>query len=162
MENTTIVKSDLLEKLIEKAEGSERKRALHIVRSSEKGEVPAIMFNALMPGTYIQPHQHPSKDGKEIWVPIRGLITGVIFDNAGQVKEHYHLSPRETTFIEIPAKTFHTAIATEPSVLCELYMGIFEQETYKSFASWAPEERSEQAVEYLDELVRRYCLVDCL
>src|SRR3989344_5705026 len=144
---------NILKELFEKARISERKRVLHILRSSEKGEIPAILFNILFPGTYVRPHKHPLEDGKEICAPISGRMKVIIFNSTGSVKETYFLSATENVFIEIPANIYHTIIALEPSVLFELYFGKYSLTSYKEFAEWAPEENDSRVGSYLKRLV---------
>ncbi|MEK6826511.1 MAG: WbuC family cupin fold metalloprotein, partial [Nanoarchaeota archaeon] len=115
-----------LEELVQKSRHSERKRALSLLRSSDKGEIPAVMFNCLQPGTYVQPHMHPNEDGKEIWIPQGGVIRAVLFDENGEVGKHFDIGLYKTAFLEILSRTYHTAIALEPdSIMCELYMGVY-------------------------------------
>jgi len=147
-----IDKSTLAE-IIEKSRISSRKRACHIVRSFKQG-IPAVMFNALQPGTYIRPHIHPVAEGTEILIPITGKSTAIIFDEKGKIKEKYELSKEKTNYLEIPSRTFHTVIALEPdSILCEIYMATHPEEEYKQFAAWSPEE-GPLADEYLKKLIK--------
>ncbi len=151
------VRNKELESLIEKSKSAERKRALQLFRSSEHGEVPAIMYNAFQPGTYVQPHKHP-EDGKEIWIANRGTIRTILFDENGEITGHWDVSPSKIVYLEIPAQTYHTAIALEPdSMMCELYMDIYNPQTYKTFAPWAPSENDGEKVSgvYLSELIKK-------
>lgn len=152
MSNVLNLEPTILEDLFKRARLSERKRAFHVLRSSDKGEIPAIMFDVLLPGTYVRPHKHPMNDGREIWIPISGRMKVIIFNDDGTIKESYYLSSRENIFLETPSKTFHTVIALEPSVLCELYLGKYDPLTYKEFALWAPEEDNINYKAYLQSL----------
>ena len=156
MADRNIISADFSEirGLIIKSRASERKRALHLVRSSHV-ENPGIMFNCLQPGTYVRPHMHPQEDGKEILIALQGSLKAVIFDTLGCVTKTYDISPQKTVFIEIPSKTYHSSVAMEKdSVVCELYLGYYREESYKSFAPWAPaEENKEEAGRYLEELL---------
>jgi len=144
----------ILKELFKKAESSERKRANYILRSSNNGEIPAIMFNVLLPGTYLRPHRHPSEGGKDIWIPLSGRIKAIIFDESGNIYETYLLSTSEVAYLEIPPNTYHSLIVLEPAVLCELYMGVYNPTTYKEFASWAPPEENSNHQDYLNSLGR--------
>jgi len=146
---------NVLKELFEKAKVSERKRALQVLRSSDKGEIPAVIFDILLPGTYVRPHRHPQEDGREIWILISGRMKATIFNEDGSIKENYFLSANETVFIEIPARTYHTIIAFEPSVLCELYFGRYDPSTYKEFGVWAPEENDSNVQEYLEKMSQK-------
>lgn len=150
----TISRSEL-EVLISKSLASPRKREFKCSRSSENGNIPGIILNVFQPGTYVRPHRHPMSDGKEIWIPIQGLIRAIIFDNDGNVADNFSISPSQNVYFEIPAGTYHSAIAEQPdSVLLELYQGIYNPTTYKAFPQWAPEEESPAADSYLSRLTR--------
>lgn len=152
-----IVSAASIDQLVEESRISARKRAFRLFRSSDKGELPAMMYNAMQLGTYIQPHRHPP-DGKEIWVAQRGIIRAILFDERGKVQEWYDVSSTGTLYIEIPPQTFHTAIPLVPgSVICELYLGVYRADTYKDAASWAPSEEADPLIraEYLARLLER-------
>lgn len=143
---------NFLEELFQKAEKSERKRALSILRSSDKGEIPAIMFIASLPGTYLRPHRHPLNDGREILVALSGRMKIILFHEDGKIKETCPFSPAEVPLVELPAGIYHTVITLEPSAICELYLGIYDPATYKEFAPWAPPENDPAVADYLKKL----------
>ena len=148
------VETARIEKILLESRTHERKRALDLVRSSGAGDVPAIMYNALQRGTYIQPHRHPEQDGKEMWVLHQGEVGAVLYSEYGRVEEAFRLSRDTKTLLEIPAGMHHTALALEKdTVLLELYFGVYKPETYKEFAPWAPAEKEKDlAKDYLTTL----------
>ena len=152
-----IVSAASIDQLVEESRISSRKRAFRLFRSSDKGELPAMMYNAMQLGTYVQPHRHPS-DGKEVWIAQRGIIRAILFDERGVVQEWHDVSVGGIAYIEIPPQTFHTAIPLVPdSVICELYLGIYRAETYKQGATWAPSEQADPSVsaEYMGRLLEK-------
>ncbi|MBI2662470.1 cupin fold metalloprotein, WbuC family [Candidatus Woesearchaeota archaeon] len=150
--NILKLEPNILKELFEKAKISDRKRAFYLLRSSDKGEIPAVMFNVLLPGTYVRPHKHPMNDGREIVILILGKMKVIIFNDDGTFRESYILSSLDTVFVEIPAQTYHTIITLEPSVLCELYLGKYNPTTYREFAEWAPEENDMLMNDYLKKI----------
>ena len=111
------VETARIEKILLESRTHERKRALDLVRSSGAGDVPAIMYNALQRGTYIQPHRHPEQDGKEMWVLHQGEVGAVLYSEYGRVEEAFRLSRDTKTLLEIPAGMHHTALALEKDTL---------------------------------------------
>ena len=58
--------------------------------------------------------------------------------------------------VEVTPDTWHTVVALEPnSILLEIKAGPFDPTQPKEFAPWAPEEGSEMAERYLEELLAR-------
>jgi cupin fold WbuC family metalloprotein len=101
-----------------------------------------VLAACLQPESYMVPHLHNSNHG-EILTYVQGDTCVFIFDNEGQVKETHHLREDGLRIIEIPPKTYHTAMAVTPdSVLFEVSQGPYNAETYKQFAPWAPREEN--------------------
>ncbi len=144
-----------IKELIEKSKISPKKRASYILRGFRDKDIPSVLFNALQLGTYVCPHRHISKKGKEILIPISGNLIIVFFNDKGNIIEHIIVGPNKIPYLEIPPNTFHTIIAKESdTILCELYMDNHVNDNeYKEFASWAPEECSKEGEEYLDKLI---------
>lgn len=158
LKELVVTKQDI-DLIIAESRQSKRKRYHRLFRSADR-EIPAVMFNAFQKGTYVTPHKHPP-DGKEIWIAHKGKIRAILFDKKGKVEHTYDLSPTKTIYLEIPGGKYHSAIPLEDnSVLCELYLGFFKKETYKTFALWAPHESEsqEKKKKYLKNLLRT---VDC-
>jgi len=159
-----IVKIDerMISELIAKSWGSPRKRAFGMIRSADcPNNVPAIMVNALQPGTYVAPHRHPSPDGREIWMPHKGVISAVLYDSSGNVTGHGKLSrDLSLKLLEIPAQTYHSLVVeSDDAVLFELYCGVYNPApgAYKQYAPWAvPENAPEnEQKNYLEKLTER-------
>ena len=132
---------ELFKNLNLKARNSLRKREFVILRSSDSlDKIPTIMINSFQPGTYVIPHKHPS-DGREFYCILSGQLKVVIFDESGKIIQTYSINPKSTPMMEIPGNTYHSVIAELPdSLIIELYFGVYNPETYKQFAKWAPME----------------------
>ena len=78
------------------------------------------------------------------------------FNDSGEVIEHVVLDAEEGSYgAELNPNTWHSMIALEEdSVLYEIKQGPFIEDTEKVFASWAPEEGSEDARKYIDDIIR--------
>src|SRR3989338_13132 len=146
MKPEIIINAETLERLVKRSRTNPRKRELELFRSSENGIIPAMMFNSLQLGSYVQPHKHP-KDGREIVIPYRGSVRTILFDEEGKIIGHYDISREKVAFIELPGDTYHGYLALEPDFLmCEMYTGIYNPNTYKNFAKWAPSESDSEEI----------------
>jgi cupin fold WbuC family metalloprotein len=104
------------------------------------------LFNAIEPGSYIQPHRHFNYPRPELLVAIRGLFAYLVFDNEGTVlsltkfgTELY--TSADAIGVEISPNTWHTVVALMPgSILLEVKQGPFNPDMRKDLASWAPDE----------------------
>ena len=112
------------------------------------------MLNALQPNSYVQPHRHLDPPKAESIIVLKGAITYVEFNNTGEIKNFYQLSSESLSIgVDIEPGIFHTFFAVvEDTVLFEVKPGPYEQSSDKDFASWAPTEGSESAIEYLRNL----------
>lgn len=142
-----------IDALINKSRTSPRKREAVALHPAEKRGTRCIV-NCIQPDSYVAPHLHPSQDGQEIWVPYQGRIALITFYGNGTVKDRVYLSRDEHNFVEIPERTFHTAVAlSEDSIMYEFSEGPYVPSTYKEFATWAPSENdTKRAAEFLQIL----------
>ncbi len=146
-----VILSDI-EKIMNSSETNPRKRAVHVVHPQEERGTRCII-NCIQPGSYVRPHVHPNNSGKEIWIHLNGRIALVTFSETGEISDKFLLGRYEHNLIEIPPRTFHTAVSLEQnSIMYELSEGPYIPEEYKHFAPWAPEEDSDAAQEYLSGL----------
>lgn len=137
-----------IETLMQRAHSSPRKRA--ILRLHEHHEPVQRMVNALLPGTYVQPHKHENPDKVELFNILVGKIAAIHFDARGNVQEVFLLEATgETRIVDIPPRTFHTLLALEPSAALEIIQGPYDATTHKTFATWSPAEDSPKAGDYL-------------
>lgn len=109
------------------------------------------MLNFLQPGTYIRPHMHPLDHAVESIIIIQGALSFFIYDDAGNVKQHFYLNNKDSgSLIDIEPRIWHSFIVTSPdTVIFEVKRGPYNSQTDKTFAGWAPEEGSDKANDFL-------------
>jgi len=146
----------LLDSLIDKAKQSSRKRMNYNFHPADDA-VLQRMLNALEPGTYIRPHKHINPDKNEVFVVLQGTLLLVEFNDDGSICDQIILNKNsEDLAVEFPPDRYHTIISLESgSVAFEFKEGPYVQATDKVFASWAPEEGSDEAHEYLETILKR-------
>ena len=117
------------------------------------------LFNAIEPGSYIRPHRHNADPKDELLIAVRGAMALVTFDGQGTVINVLRFGTERlgsdmAVGAEVPSSTWHTVIALEPGcVLLEVKAGPFDPNQPKDLATWAPEEGSAAARDYLSRLV---------
>jgi cupin fold WbuC family metalloprotein len=109
------------------------------------------MVNAMLRGTYCQPHQHRDPDKLEIFTLLQGEAAVLTFDASGRISECVRLQTLgPVRQVEIPACTWHTVlILSEEAVLYEIIQGHYDPATHKRFAAFAPAENHADAPAYL-------------
>jgi len=153
-----VFNSEYLNELTAQAQGSLRKRQHRNIHKTY-AEPCQRFFNAIEPGSYIRPHRHAADPGDELLIAVRGLMALVTFDEQGMVTGVVRFGANRNgegfaVGAEVPANTWHTVIALEPScVLLEVKAGPFDPNQPKDPATWAPDEGSSAATEYLDKLI---------
>ena len=130
---------------------SERKRHPKILHN--KGDYHNKVFNFILEDSYMHPHLHPGKEKIEKMHLIQGSFSLILFDSKGEVIESIVLEKGKKEFIEVPAFTWHTYVMLSDKVIIyETMEGIYDPNTWKRLASWAPEESSQQSLLYLESL----------
>lgn len=110
-------------------------------------------FNFMMPDSYMQPHLHPGKEKIERIHLVEGSVVVLFFNDQGVVKQCVRLEKGGIELVEVPAFVWHTyVILSDYAISYETMMGVYEPETWKTFAVWAPQEGSVESVEYLNFL----------
>ena len=149
---------DYVELLCEDAALNPRKRHHRNIHHSYQDPCQRL-FNAIEPGSYIRPHRHLSCARDELLIVVRGLMALVEFDADGKVNTVIHMGSEKygaslAVGVEVTPDSWHTVVALEPgSILLEVKAGPFDPTESKEFAPWAPEEGSEMAELYLEELL---------
>jgi cupin fold WbuC family metalloprotein len=137
-----------IDRLIHQAQHHERKRT--IFRLHDHQEPIQRMVNAMVPGTYVQPHKHENPDKVELFSILRGKIAVLQFDDHGTVTEMLHLDEQgDTRVVEIAPRTYHTLLPLKPSAALEIIQGPYDPATHKRPAAWSPPENSAKAGDYL-------------
>jgi cupin fold WbuC family metalloprotein len=149
------IDKNLVDQVIRKASASERKRANHNFHQFA-GDTLQRMINVLNTNTYVRPHKHDEPDKREAFILLEGKVAIVEFDNFG--------TPTQTTLLdrnalsygcEIAPKTWHMLICLQDnSVIYELKDGPYNPLNDKQFAPWSPEEGTDDAIGYLNNLIK--------
>ena len=117
------------------------------------------LFNSIEPGSYIRPHRHSADPKDELLIAVRGVMALVTFNDQGQIIKVLRFGTEMhgediALGAEVQSSTWHTVIALEPGcVLLEIKTGPFDPSQPKDLATWAPEEGSALARDYLNRLV---------
>ena len=150
----------------------EIKDCLKLAVSSEKRRYPKLLhsagdefncvFNFMMQNSYMQPHLHPGEEKIEKIHLIRGKVAALFFDDQGMVKKCTVLEKGGIELIEVPAFTWHTYVMlTDYALTYETMMGVYDPETWKKFAEWAPQEGRIECLRYLDLLKSKIEYISC-
>lgn len=142
----------LISELLDKAVVSERKRMNYDLRTSPN-DGSQRMLNALLPGTVVPIHRHPSSN--ENVILICGKLVEIIYEEippfSGKLVEvaRYHLDSSVGNFgCVVPAGAWHTVEVLEPSVIYEAKDGKYGEdgsetlEEYKAKLSQDPSQAS--------------------
>jgi len=152
-EKTVIISNSLIKKAIDSSKISPRKRIILPFHKSPSDNLHR-MLNAIQPKSYIQPHRHLNPPKAESIIVLKGSIMFVDFDNTGEIENYFQLSPDSFNIgVDIEPGVFHTFFAlVEDTILFEVKPGPYDQASDKDFASWAPAEGTESAIDYLRNL----------
>jgi len=147
-----IPKEDMLY-FYNEAEHSIRRRYNHILH--KKGDYLNRVFNFLYQDSYMQPHLHTGPERMEKMYLIEGSFALITFNNNGAINKITTLSIGERDYIEVPPKTWHTYVMlTEKAAIYETMEGVYDPQTWKELADWAPSENSEKANNYFLHLMK--------
>lgn len=133
------------------AGGSEKRR--HPKLLHKPGDEFNCVFNFMMRDSYMQPHLHPGVEKIEKIYLVQGSAAALFFDNDGEIIKCTVLGKGGVDLIEVPAFTWHTYVMLTDSVVTyETMMGVYQPETWKHFAKWAPQEGTLESNKYLELL----------
>lgn len=146
------IDQDLVQQVVQGSRSSPRKRMILPLHKADSALLQR-MLNAVQPGTYIRPHRHAADRAESIMV-LQGAIRFFIFNENGEVFQALEIRAGSSTFgIDLEGGVWHSFQALEPdTVLFEVKPGPYDHETDKEFALWAPEEFTEEAEAYLQNL----------
>jgi cupin fold WbuC family metalloprotein len=139
--------------VLEASRLSERRRT---ILPFHKGHEDTLhrMFNAVQPGTYVQPHRHLSPPKAEVFLVLRGAIDFLAFDAAGTLTMVAALVAGSEHFgVDVMPGIFHAFIVRAPdTLLYEVKNGPYTAADDKDFASWAPSEGTAGVSAYVAQL----------
>lgn len=132
------------------AEESCRKRFADVLH--EPGAYENICEVYLINGTYMQPHMHEYNDQIEKIELLEGELEMIYFDSEGNVEEISRVT-EPGTIISVPTMKYHTyRVISARAKTRETMNGVYNPDTWKKYASWAPKENSDGADHYLSKL----------
>ena len=118
-----IIDDQLISGVVEEAKNSPRLRMNYNFHQSLDDKCHRFL-NALLPGTSIPVHHHPTKD--ETFVVLKGKVRVSTYNDDGEVVESCVLCPADGRYgVDIPKNVWHGVECLEPSVLLECKAGPF-------------------------------------
>lgn len=147
--------SEILEEGVSQSKLSERKRIIQPIQRTQEAAVQRLL-NFLQPKTYIRPHCHASAGASETLIILSGKLGFIEFTEAGEISQKTILQKGD--LLDIEPGIWHTMVCLEEdTILAEFKKGPYSADEDKVFATWAPEEGTKKALEYL-ELLERFFL----
>jgi len=130
-----------IQSLVKKAMASPRLRQNHNLHTGYDDPVQRL-YNAIEPGSYVQPHRHTEAGRWELFMALHGAAVILIFNAEGVVLQRLEICADGPVFgVEIPPGDWHTVAALESgTVLFEFKPGPYLPISDKDFAAWAPAE----------------------
>jgi cupin fold WbuC family metalloprotein len=152
-EPVVVITQALAERALEASRESARRRMILPFHKSDDARLHR-MFNALQPGTYVQPHRHLRAPKSEVFVALRGRADCLIFDDDGQIVMAPQIEAGGAQFgIDIAAGHWHSFLVRTPdTLLYEVKEGPYTSVDDKDFAPWAPPEGSPEVPSYVASL----------
>lgn len=118
-----IIDESLLSRVGKEAQESPRLRKNYNFHQSLDDRCHRFL-NALLPGTVIPIHHHPTKD--ESFILLKGKVRVLTYDDDGNVLEDVVLSQADGRYgVDIPKNTWHTIEVIDNAILFEVKEGPF-------------------------------------
>ena len=116
----------LISNLLAQAASNPRLRQNYDLRSSE-ADGSQRMLNALQPGTAVPIHRHPRSN--ESIVLLCGKAEEIFYDGEGRETERLLMDPDAGSYgCVVPAGSWHTIVALEPTVIMEVKDGRYGED----------------------------------
>ena len=149
-----LIEESIFKKVIEEAKQSPRKRKNYNYHKVP-AENPHRFLNAMVKGTYCQPHRHINPPKHEAFVILKGRVKFFLFDDAGKIAHSEILNADGPVYgIDVAPGVWHTLAVLSPVAVCyEVKPGPYDADE-KGFASWAPAEGERGADSYLESLLQ--------
>ena len=149
--NIPSLKTHEIERYFRLALDSDRNRYPKILH--KQGDYCNRVFNFILSGSYMHPHLHPSPEKIERMYLVKGAFALIIFNDDGSISEIKVIDGKYIDAIDVPAFTWHTYVMLEEQVIIyETMEGVYDAETWKEMAPWAPLENSSDSENYLHNL----------
>ena len=148
-----VMGEDLIERGLQESRESPRRRMILPVHRIQEAQVQRLV-NFLQPGTYIRPHKHPLPHASESIVLLSGKIRFYTFTNGGSVQTVMNLdSVSIPSVLDIEPNVWHSFLVLQKdTILFECKKGPYDAKKDKIFAEWAPEEGSQEGLNWLKSL----------
>ncbi|WP_440905187.1 WbuC family cupin fold metalloprotein [Catenovulum sp. SX2] len=113
------------------------------------------LFISMQPDSYVRPHKHVEANKWECFVVLQGKLLFVTYKPDGSILDKIYLGPEQTaSVVEIPPGVWHSTVALQANTtFFEIKEGPYTPINDKGFASWAPEEGSPEAHDYIQWLI---------
>ena len=147
------IDQSLINSLLLKASESERKRTFLNLHQSFAEPVQRVLI-AILADSYVVPHQHPNSGQFELFLVLSGEIDLIEFTDDGTIKARQTIGAGMSQVgVELPPGVWHSLVAKgDGAVFMEIKAGPFDPSAPRHFAKFAPEEKSELAIPYLQWL----------
>lgn len=121
----------LISNLLAQAASNPRLRQNYDLRSSSE-DGSQRMLNALQPGTAVPVHRHPRSN--ESIVLLCGKAEEIFYDGEGRETERLLMDLEAGSYgCVVPAGSWHTIVALEPTVIMEVKDGRYGEDGSESF-----------------------------
>ncbi len=152
-----VLSRSLVDSAIEPSRTSPRRRITLPLHKSN-AELLHRMINVIQPDSYVRPHRHLEPPKAESFLVLRGALAFFTFEEDGRVRDCLSLEAGGEDFgVDISPGLFHGIVALVPdTVFFEAKNGPYAPAHDKTFAPWAPEEGTPEAVSYLQHLREEY------
>ena len=144
--------------VLEKARKNERGRFnLRIHENDDSRQ--HLLINAIVENNYIKPHMHSEENKTEMFRILKGEAYLVFFNDSEEISKIIKLSDkidgRKTA--RVKSGQMHTVVCEEDIVFLESKKqpSGYRKDDDKSFASWAPEENTEEGLIYFQGLLAK-------
>jgi cupin fold WbuC family metalloprotein len=151
----TVITRQLVQQTATESRDNERRRIVQPFHRTNE-DLLRRMLNGIQPDSYTRPHRHPPLLNEEAWLVLQGALALVFFEEDGAVSERLVLRAGSDAFgVDFLGDRFHTLVVLEPdTVIYEVKLGPYAPLAGAEVATWAPAERTSEAVDYLEQLRR--------
>lgn len=145
-----LIDQQCMQALFQEAADSPRRRAFFNLHQSHAEPVQRVLI-AILPDSYVVPHQHPHQGQFELFLVLQGVLDFLCFAEDGMLLSRQRLGPGlNQVGIELAPGQWHSIVAVDAgAVFMEIKAGPFDASAKRFFAPFAPAEQSPEAKHYL-------------
>lgn len=143
-----LLDQSLFDSLLAEAAVSPRRRSFRNLHQSYAEPVQRLVV-AMLPDSYVPPHQHVLPTQWELFVVLQGQIDFLLFAPDGQLLHKHRLGAgHSVTGLELAAGQLHSVVAVAgPAVFLEVKQGPFDPTQPRAMAAFAPAEQDSLAAQ---------------